>query len=170
MQHITRGRRKPHPGKLLPDKLLQPSAAWLISGMAFALPWVMKTAIAQHEGRVSPVFDVAEHLLVVDLDAAAETARVEAAITETTIPLRVRRVVELGVEVLLCGGISIPLEGMLTAAGVRVISQVCGPVEDVLEAFVAGRLTQEAFLPPGCRCRRRRRCARGRRTRGRHGQ
>ena len=133
----------------------------------------MKVAIPTWTGRVSPVFDVAKRLLVVNLDGDAEVDRAEAAAEETGLVARARRVTQLGVDVLICGAISMPLEEMLVSAGVRVIPHTCGPVEDVLRAFVSGRLTDGAFLMPGC-CRRPRHCPAGtrqaRRGRGGKGQ
>lgn len=116
-------------------------------------------------GRVSPVFDVAKRLLVADLDSGAEANREEVKIEEEQPTLRAKRMVELGVTVLVCGAISRPLEAMLAAAGVRVMPQICGPVEEVLQAFTAGRLEDASFRMPGC-CGRRLRF-RGRRRGGR---
>ena len=94
----------------------------------------------------------------------SEVSRDEVGIEENHPTLRARRIAELGVNTLICGAISTPLEALLTAAGVRVIAHACGPVEAVLRAFLAGRLGDDAFLMPGRRGRRRR--ARGRRRGG----
>ena len=126
---------------------------------------VMKAAIPIWTGRVSPVFDVAKRLVVVALEGGREVSRAEVAIEEVGLLARTERITQLSVEVLICGAISIPLENMLMAAGVRVIPQMCGPVEEVLRAFVSGRLTDGTYLMPGCRGRRRR--FRGRRCGGR---
>ena len=123
----------------------------------------MRVAIPTWIARVSPVFDVAKHLLLVDLDGEAEAGRREAAIEDTELGARARRVVKLGVDVLICGAISARLEAMLVSSGVRVIPHICGATEEVLQAFVRGRLPDEAFLMPGC-CRRRRRYRAGRRV------
>ena len=121
----------------------------------------MKVAIPTWTGRVSPVFDVARLLLVVDIDDGTEVFRDEAILEETQLVPRTRRVTQLGVDVLICGAISMPLEAMLVSAGVRVIPHTCGTVEEVFQAFASGRLTDKAFLMPGC-------CGRRRRFRGRH--
>lgn len=121
----------------------------------------MKVAIPTWDGRISPVFDVARRLLVVDIESDTEVGREDTAVEEANPGLRARRVAQLGVNVLICGAISTPLEDMLVSAGVRVISHVCGPVEEVLHAFVSGRLTDQAFLMPGC-------CGRRQRGRGRY--
>jgi len=124
----------------------------------------MRVAIPTWDERVSPVFDVAKHLVVVDIEGDVEVNREETRLDETQLMTRARRVAELGVDVLICGAISQPLENMLTAAGVRVIPQTCGRAEDVFRAFVSGQLADTAFLMPGC-CGRRRRF-RGRRRGG----
>ncbi|MCD6392351.1 MAG: NifB/NifX family molybdenum-iron cluster-binding protein [Planctomycetes bacterium] len=116
----------------------------------------VKVAIPVWDGRISPVFDVARHLLVIDVENNAEIVRNEAIVEETALPRRARRLVDLGVNVLVCGAISWPLEQMLTSAGIRVIAHTCGPAEEVFQAFASGELTQQAFLMPGCSGRRRR--------------
>ena len=105
------------------------------------------------------MFDAARRLLVVGVEGGAEVSRLEEHIEETELARRARRVAAWGIDVLICGAISWPLEASLASAGVRVISQTCGPVEDVLRAFLSGQLTDQAFLMPGCRGRRRRRRA-----------
>ncbi len=102
------------------------------------------------------MFDAAKRLLVVDVEGSAEVQRWEERIEEEGVATRVEKVAALGVDSLICGAISRPLEASLVSVGVRVIPQTCGPVEDVLSAFIARRLTDEAFLMPGC-CGRRRR-------------
>ena len=122
----------------------------------------MRVAVPTWSGRVSPVFDVARHLLVADLDGATEVGRHEVAIEDTELGARAKTVAQLGVDVLICGGISAPLEAILVSSGVRVIPHTCGPTEEVLRAFARGQLQDTAFLMPGC-CRRRRRRQGGRR-------
>jgi predicted Fe-Mo cluster-binding NifX family protein len=125
----------------------------------------MKIAIPTWQGRISPVLDVARRVLVVELEDAAERARTVEVLDETEPAARVRRLAVLGVDVLICGAISQHLESLLQAEGIRTIPQTCGDVEEVLRAFMDGRLLEPAFLMPGCRGHRRR--CRHRRGRGR---
>ena len=120
----------------------------------------MKLAIPVWQGRISPVFDVAGQLLLVELADGREVARQEQMVDETTADERARRLAELGVGTLICAGISQPLEAILAGCGIRVIARICGGVEEVLAAFVAGRLGEERFAMPGC-CGQRRRRHRG---------
>ena len=116
----------------------------------------MRVAIPAYGGRISPVFDAAQHLLIIDILNGEERGRNELVMQAPESLRRARWVTGLGVNVLICGAISWPLAALLESAGVRVISRKCGHVEDVLRAFKSGGLSQDAFLMPGCRGRRRR--------------
>ena len=111
---------------------------------------LMRIAIPQWQGRVSPVFDVAANLQLVEVDGAREVGRREVALTATDPARRAQQVAQLPADVLICGAISWPFEIALSSAGVRVIPRTCGEVEEVLQAFASGRLTDKAFLMPGC--------------------
>jgi predicted Fe-Mo cluster-binding NifX family protein len=111
----------------------------------------MRIAIPDWHGQVSPVFDVAGRLLVVDLDEGREIARKVIVLANLTPTRRVLRLKALGVETLVCGAISRPLEQLVTRLGIRIISLVSGPLEKV-ERFVAlGQPIPETYLLPGCR-------------------
>jgi predicted Fe-Mo cluster-binding NifX family protein len=135
--------------------------------MDVELSALMKVAIPHWRDRVSPVFDVAGSLLVVELADGRELRREQAALTATDPLKRAKQVSQLGAEVLICGAISWPLEIALSSAGVRVVPFTCGKVEEVLSAFVAGKLTDGTFLMPGCHGWRRQLCGRRGRARPR---
>jgi predicted Fe-Mo cluster-binding NifX family protein len=116
----------------------------------------MKIAIPTWQGRVSPVFDVAEQTLLVSLNGREESSRCMESLRSMTLAKRAERLAELGVDVLLCGAISWPLETLLITNRIKVISLVCGDVEEVLHAFRDDTLKNEQFAMPGC-CRRMRR-------------
>jgi predicted Fe-Mo cluster-binding NifX family protein len=127
----------------------------------------MKLAIPVWQGRISPVFDVAGQLLLVELANGREVARDEQMVDETTADERARKLAELGVETLICAGISQSLQTGLADHGIRVVARICGDAEEVLAAFLARRLGEERFAMPGC-CGQRRRRHRG--NCGRRGQ
>jgi len=123
----------------------------------------MRIGIPVHQGRISPLFDTARTLLVVDLQEGREVSRKEHELGESGPAERVARLTQYGVQVLLCGALSRPLWFMVSAAGVKVLPFLTGEVDSVLEAYLRGNLEQPAFFLPGCcpgrwgRGRRRRR-------------
>lgn len=116
----------------------------------------MIVTIPVSDQRISPVFDVARRLLVVEVEHGREVRRTEAVLGQPGATSRLQRLAEVGAEVLICEAISQPLEVALVSAGVKVIPHTCGPVEDVVKAFVSGRLKDDTFVMPGCGGRRRR--------------
>ncbi len=131
-----------------------------ILGTPIACQSAMKLAIPVWQGRISPVFDVAGQLLLIELADGREVARDERLVEEGTADERAKKLAELGVGTLICAGISQSLEAMLAGCGIRVIARICGGVEEVLAAFVAERLGEERFAMPGC-CGQRRQRHRG---------
>jgi predicted Fe-Mo cluster-binding NifX family protein len=69
---------------------------------------------------------------------------------------------KLGVDVLICGMISQIQQTALASVGIRIIPHICGSMEDVIAAFLDGRIESGALLMPGCGGRRRLRVQRGR--------
>ena len=111
------------------------------------------------------MFDAAEQVLLVDHSSEGNDSQRTESLGSTEFHARARRLVELGVDVLVCGAISWPLEALLTANGIRVIPLVCGEVNEVVRAFRQGTFDPERFAMPGC-CRNGRRAHRRRRRRG----
>ena len=114
----------------------------------------MRIAISYLQNRISPVFDVAARILLVDIDKGQEKRRNERTVVHSDSLARAQYVSQLGVQVLICGAISWRLENALSSTGVQVIACICGPVDDVLKAFLKDKLSESAFIMPGCLCRR----------------
>jgi len=60
------------------------------------------------------------------------------------------RLVEYGVDTLICGAVSTELLQELKSREIRVIAFVSGEADSVIDAFVAGDLPNERFSMPGC--------------------
>ena len=139
----------------MPDCVLAWHVNCYMSGMNVAVPiW---------QGRVSPVFDSATVITIVAIEQGCEVRRTQTSVLDPDPMARARQVAREGIDVVICGAISRPLEMALRGAGIRVYANLCGPLEDVLAAFRAGRLEDVGFAMPGC-------CRRGRRKRQRAGQ
>jgi predicted Fe-Mo cluster-binding NifX family protein len=131
----------------------------------------MLVAVPIWNGRVSPVFDTATRLIVVDMGGEAGGERREYQVSGAGPSRRIALLTELGVSTLICGAVSNGTARLVERAGIDIVPWVSGDVEDVLEAFGAGSLGGDAFRMPGCRRRRQRRCGgRGRGQRRGDGQ
>jgi predicted Fe-Mo cluster-binding NifX family protein len=114
----------------------------------------MRVAIPQWQGRISPVLDSSSDLLLIDVDAGHEVRREERQLPTKNPLARALEIADFGVETVICGAISAPMEARLVSNGVRVIGFICGTVDEVLQAFLHGDLARPAFAMPGCQGRR----------------
>ncbi len=115
----------------------------------------MKVSIPVWNHRVSPVFDTARRLLVFTDTGEDQIKQVEYLVEGLDFFHRVECLIRIEVDVLICGAISKPLEDEIVSRGIQVISQVCGNVNEVFEAYCSKRIFTDYFLMPGC-CKKRR--------------
>jgi len=108
-----------------------------------------RIAIPTWNGRISPVFDTTSRLLVVEVGKEGESSRFETDISEHFIHSKTKRLMELGIDTLICGAISGQFAYMVTTAGIELIPWISGQVEEVLQAFLRGNLFNKQFLMPG---------------------
>lgn len=116
----------------------------------------MRVAIVTWNKSVSPVFETASRLVLIDVEQREERARRTIEMPANLSPLqRARRLAELEVNVLICGAISRPLEELVSTTGVVVIPWVAGPVEGILRAYLTRRLSAAHWRMRGVRRRSR---------------
>jgi predicted Fe-Mo cluster-binding NifX family protein len=121
----------------------------------------MRVAIPLWQGRVSPVFDEASRILLIDISHNKEQQRKEEYLSDQNPFERARLLPKLGVDLLICGMISQTQQAAISAAGVRIVPCICGSMEDVIAALLEDRIDCSELRMPGCgsnrnirRCRR----------------
>jgi len=113
----------------------------------------MKVALTVWENRISPLFDCAGMLLVVDLFERTETGRkLESFHCESPFS-RATKLSDLEIEVLICGAVSNLFANIIESRGTRIIPFVAGPVDEVLDAYLTGRLLNSKSRRSGCNTR-----------------
>lgn len=110
----------------------------------------MRAAFSTWDQRIAPVFDVAETVHIIDTDAAEAARGSPESLPEEAPIQRALRLVELGVETLVCGAISRPVQDTVASYGIRVIPFVAGDLAEVIQAWRSGQLQTDAFAMPGC--------------------
>ncbi len=115
----------------------------------------MKVAITVWNDRISPVFDVARNLLVLDIEKGSITGKRREIFIGDQSSHKASLLAGLKIQTLICGAISQPLAGLIGTYGIKTISFISGDVEDVLAAYLAGKLSHSKFTMPGCRRSRR---------------
>ena len=108
-----------------------------------------KIALPVWSDQICIVFDFSQSLLVVEIEGMSEISRKYYDLTGEPPLFRARRLRNLGVQTLICGALSHMLLTLLRSYGIKVISYVCGHVDEVLHAYVKGNLYQPYFRLPG---------------------
>lgn len=114
----------------------------------------MKLAIMLYGTRVSPRYGYSQGVLIVEVNNRGEFERKTLEITEHY-PEKIPELLSKeGVEVVISGGMNQHFQNLFHLRGIDVIWGIIGEADDVLTAFVTGRLS------PGMGC-----CPAGRRAR-----
>ena len=110
----------------------------------------MILAVPVHQNRLSPLFDVASRIRIVELGDSERADRGSLLLEGMNEVQRVTLLKRVGVQCLLCAGISGSCSSLLRSAGIQVVDGVVGDVEDVMDAHQGGRIMEERYRMPGC--------------------
>jgi predicted Fe-Mo cluster-binding NifX family protein len=110
----------------------------------------MRVAIPFWQGRVSPVFDEASRILLIDISQNREQRREERYLADQNPFERARLLEKLGVDLLICGMISQTQQAAINSSGLRIIPHICGSTEDVVTALLENRVECSELRMPGC--------------------
>jgi predicted Fe-Mo cluster-binding NifX family protein len=109
----------------------------------------MKLTIPIWNNRVSRAFDFAHRLLLVDIEHGRETGRSEITFPPEPDPKKVNSLKSLNVDVLICGAMSRSLVSHVRSNGIKVLPYVIGQADEVLNAYLTGRLIYPKYTLPG---------------------
>lgn len=93
--------------------------------------------------------DTATRLLMITYEQHREIERSEIFLDEFSLTERVSILRQLGITVLICGGITDTLYHMLKGARIRLITGIAGRADQVVDAFLSEQLQKPPFLMPG---------------------
>lgn len=111
---------------------------------------MVKAAFAVWNGRIAPVFDVTRHVRFVVAESGRVVSESEESLPPEAGAIKAARLAELGVDTLVCGAISRPMQAVVAAYGIRTVPFVAGDLRLVIEAWLTGDLERSVFAMPGC--------------------
>jgi predicted Fe-Mo cluster-binding NifX family protein len=110
---------------------------------------IQRTAFPVFRGRISPVLDTCNQMLLVDSHERTERGRTTLRVEGDTILERCREFQKHGVGVIICCALSDTFFHLLEEADIRVVCAIAGDVEEVIQAYHVGALDQSHFRMPG---------------------
>lgn len=125
-------------------------------------PMSMKAAFSSWNRRIAPVFDVARHLVLIEVESGRIVSETDGTLPADDLGEKVRLLAGFGVNVLVCGAVSRFLHGLVASYGITVVPFVAGDLREIIQAWLDDRL-DERYAMPGCCSRTRRKTLRGRR-------
>lgn len=122
----------------------------------------MKAAITMipATGRISPMFDAAEHAAVLDCRCRADNGAAVVAPLPPDIPGKIEFFRANGIVLVITGAISNEDIGQLNACGIRVFPFVSGLWRAIWSEWKTARRLSACHLMPGCRGHHRQCCQR----------
>ena len=100
----------------------------------------MNVAIPLFGTRVSPRFDCAQAVLMVEATGGECRNRREIASADLAPHERINRLLELGIDTVVCGGIDRWSAESLQSAGVKIYAFITGEADDALNGLIDGSL------------------------------
>jgi len=118
--------------------------------MPFASFFVMtRIAIPVFNNQVSTVLDYSSRFVLVVLDGEQVQGRLEMALSPESPEMFLWALAGFRTDILICGAVSSSLRESLARRGIEVISCARGPVDQVIRAYMQGKLAAKRFRLPG---------------------
>jgi predicted Fe-Mo cluster-binding NifX family protein len=115
---------------------------------------MITAAFSLWQGRIAPVFDESKQIQLVQVETG-QIVRHQIEYLPELLPIqRALALVNFGVDELICGAISKPLQQMIEGQSIKVIPFISGDLHEVVSAWLEHRLMEAQYIMPGC-CRRR---------------
>jgi predicted Fe-Mo cluster-binding NifX family protein len=114
----------------------------------------MKMALTVWGSRISPVFDAAHMLLVVEIENTKIINRWDVPFYPEFPSRLAEMLAEMDVEIFICGAISEMPSNILESNGIKLIPFIAGDTHEVIDAYVKNVPFIPTFLMPGCNRKR----------------
>lgn len=110
----------------------------------------MKAAFSIWEDRIAPVFDTSQFIQIVEVEKNCVLDKKNESLNEEVALQKLMRLANLQINTLICGAIA--RQTYLTASmhGISVIPFIAGGVDEVITAWLNGKLSVKNFAMPGC--------------------
>ena len=99
----------------------------------------MKVAVTVWNNRISPLFDATRTLIILDIQHGVVNERYRVSVDCTSPFSRAANLSEMGINTLICGGVSDFFAKLIEARNIKIIPFVAGRVDEVIDAYLKMR-------------------------------
>ncbi|MDP8206564.1 MAG: NifB/NifX family molybdenum-iron cluster-binding protein [Candidatus Electryonea clarkiae] len=93
----------------------------------------MRIAVTRWGDKISPVFDEAKYMMIVDVNDDCINAKITINIGDLSQSDKVKVLTDLNVERVFCGAISNMYSSLIEASGIELNSWLTGDIEEILQ-------------------------------------
>ena len=97
-------------------------------------------AIPVFEERISPLLDVSERFVLFEVSDGLVTQRIVINVTADSDRMRIQKLKEIGVAVIISGAVSRYLANIISDMGLIHVPWISGPVDEVIKLFLNDKL------------------------------
>ena len=108
-------------------------------------------AVPVYQERISPLLDVAKKFTLYEIHDGEIRQKIYINIHEDNESLRIEKLKELGVSVIIGGAVSCFVSDIIHSKNIRLISWASGLVDNIVESYIKGDLKQDQLDNQQCR-------------------
>ena len=106
----------------------------------------MKIAIPVFQTKISPRFDSTQGFILLHIEKSSVLEREKLNTTGWPVSAKLKQLVDLGVDTLICGGIDVKSMQHLNSNGIQIYSWITGEVDDAIACFLRRGLESGTIL------------------------
>jgi predicted Fe-Mo cluster-binding NifX family protein len=114
-------------------------------------------AIPAFQERVSPLLDVSDRYAIYETENGEIKQKVGITVACDSDAQRIEKLKEIGVDTIICGAVSGYIARFINERGMRLVSMMYGPLEEIIDAYLRNALPACRTGPAACGRRQRRR-------------
>ena len=109
----------------------------------------MKIALPIWDDHISPVFDTAAHILLVEGKSIQFSKKENISVESLSLFQRIDLLKKLDLDIFICGGITHATLENIRSQNIKTIPFICGNVDQILDAVLKGKNIKSLFSMPG---------------------
>jgi predicted Fe-Mo cluster-binding NifX family protein len=114
-------------------------------------------AVPVYQNRISPLLDVSDKYVIFETENGEVKQKINISLNVEGEPQRVEKLKEIGVNTIICGAVSGCVARIVYEKGIRLISMIYGPIEEIINQYLSNSLATNCPENTGCAYKKRKR-------------
>ncbi|MCG8571624.1 MAG: hypothetical protein MJB14_15930 [Spirochaetes bacterium] len=111
----------------------------------------MKIAIPVNDNKISSVMDFSNRLSISKVNGNEWEILKGVDFSNENLKIKLQVLLDNNIDLVICGVLSNYLSEMIIKQNIKILSGFCGPIEEVIQAYINNKLCIKKYMLPGCR-------------------